>query len=249
MKDEELLSIIKELKEEIKAIKSYKIEYDPNKPIIYSSNNIHYMNLSLYSIISQNHGELSFISYNDVKVKDEILPASLYKDSLEKEFENISSFLNSLNGNHPFFIFKDEKVFMNLNCINFICTLDSQFTFSIFNGIKNTTSISHFDFENFNEVIKYNEKMIYENKNIFKVSESLLINLNNLSKIEIIYDKNKYSLKFSFLGEKDNNRKIIIYFDSKKEAEAALNKILSYSQSLFNNKSFKFKQSNNVISL
>ena len=50
MKDEDLLSIIKELKEEIKTIKSYKIEYNPTTPIIYSSDNL---NLNFYSMISK----------------------------------------------------------------------------------------------------------------------------------------------------------------------------------------------------
>lgn len=246
MKDENWLSIIKELKEEIKKIKSYKTEYNPNKPIVYSSNNIHYINLNLYSIISKSEEELSLISYSDVKFKDEKLATSFYKDNLEKEFEHISSFLNSLNGHHPFFIFHDEKKIINLNCINFICKLNYQFTLSIYNDIQKTNSITQFDLKNFYELIKYNEKTIYKNKNIFKVNENLLINLNNLSKIDMIYDKNKYSLKLSFLCEEDKNQKIIIYFDSKKEAEDCLNKVLSYSQSLFNN---NFKYSSNILSL
>ena len=96
MKDEDLLSIIKELKEEIKTIKNYKVEYNPTSPIVYNSENINYINLNLYSIISKDGGKISLISQEDIGVKDETLSYLLLKSSFEKEFNNIISFLDSL---------------------------------------------------------------------------------------------------------------------------------------------------------
>lgn len=249
MKDEDLLSIIKELKEEIKTIKSYKIEYNPTTPIIYSSDNISYINLNFYSMISKEGGKISFTSQEDIGVKDKSFSSFLFKSSFEKEFNNITSFLDSLNNNHPFFISKNSNYIINLNHINFIYAEKDSFIFSIFNHIKNDFAIGRSKSgDDFRSVIEYNNETINKNKNIFKLDNSLLINLNNLSTIDIVPIKKEYALIFTFLNENNFERKIKSYYKSKKEAKEALNKITSYSQSLFN-KNFKFKYSNNVLSL
>tara|TARA_B100000073_G_scaffold347601_1_gene362478 strand:- start:6379 stop:6798 length:420 start_codon:yes stop_codon:yes gene_type:complete len=139
MKDEDLLSIIKELKEEIKTIKSYKVQYDPSTPVIYSSHDINYINLNFYSIISKNGGKISFISQEDIGVKDETFSSFLFKSSFEKEFNNITSFLDSLNNNHPFFISQNSNSIINLNHINFIYAEKDCFIFSIKNEQEHST--------------------------------------------------------------------------------------------------------------
>lgn len=249
MKDEDLLSIIKELKQEIKTIKSYKVEYNPTTPIVYSSHNINYINLNFYSIISKNGGKISFVSQEDIGVKDESFSSFLFKSSFEKEFNNIISFLDSLNNNHPFFISKNSNYIVNLNHINFIYAEKDRFIFSIFNHIKNDFAIGRVKSgEDFSSVIEYNNETINKNKNIFKLDNTLLINLNNLSTIDIVPVKKEYALVFTFFNEDNFEKKIKSYYKSKKEAEKALYDICSYSQSLFN-KNFKFKYSNNVLSL
>ena len=75
-----------------------------------------------------------------------------------------------------------------------------------------------------------------------------MINLNNLSTIDIVPFKKKYVLVFTFFNKNDLKKQLKLDYESKNEAKEALNKITSYSQSLFN-KNFKFKYSNNVLSL
>ena len=249
MKDEDLLSIIKELKEEIKTIKNYKVEYNPTSPIIYNSENINYINLNLYSIISKDGSKISLISQEDIGVKDETLSYLLLKSSFEKEFNNIISFLDSLNNNHPFFISKNTNSIINLNHINYIYTSKDLFLFSIFNHVKNDFAIAKSKSgELFVSNIKYNNETINKNKNIFQLDDNLLINLNNLSTIDIVPFKKKYVLVFTFFNKNDLKKQLKLDYESKNEAKEALNKITSYSQSLFN-KNFKFKYSNNVLSL
>lgn len=249
MKDEDLLYIIKELKEEIKTIKNYRVEYNPNTPIVYNSDNIDYINLNFYSVVSKDGGKISFVSQEDIGVKKETFSSFLFKSSFEKEFNNITSFLDSLNNNHPFFISKNSNYIINLNHINFLKTLNNDFVFSIFNHVKNDVAIGRSKSNNgFSTDIEYNNEIINKNKNIFKVDNTLLINLNNLSTIDIVPIKKEYALVFTFFSENDFSRKIKSYYKSKKEAELALNDIITYSQSLFN-RNFKFKYSNNVLSL